>query len=77
MTRGQEKYTTLQHAVIVGVSDDSRLTRQDVHIFRLSLSLQRRTQEAKKHNKLIIHAHSQKRFLKEKKIFHTHQSTKK
>lgn len=39
MTRGQEKYTTLQHAVIVGVSDDSRVTKQDVHIFRLNLSL--------------------------------------
>lgn len=38
----------LQHAIIDGVSNNIRLTRYDAHIFRLNLSLQRKTEEVKK-----------------------------
>ena len=47
MTRGQEKHT-LRHAVIDSVSNSTSLTREDIHIFRLNLSLERRIQEVNK-----------------------------
>lgn len=53
--QGNRKNTQhFQHAVSDGVSNNTRATQNDIHISRLNLSLQRKTQEVKKI--LKIHA---------------------